>query len=318
MSGKVYLIGAGPGDPELLTLKGYHYLQEADVILYDHLINPILLYWTKGELAYVGKKRGEHSLKQSDIEALLVEKAQSNQVVARLKGGDPAVYGRVAEEMAALDKAEIAYEVVPGITSAFGATTYAGIIATKRHQSEKVSLLTPAAVLHDLEDEPLEQLVDGGTVVLYMGLHQLPRFVQQLDPDLPIAVIEWGTFGRSRKIIATAGTVSDKIAESHFQSPSLIVLGEAVVDVPETSWFEALPHFGESYVYVTDDKRDLEMILTQIRQGADIYPYLVDEAYDERFDEVHPHFLSHYQQVRYKNDRLKERYQQQLLESMEK
>lgn len=318
MEQKVYLVGAGSGDPELLTLKGWRALSQADVILYDRLVSPILLYLanTQAELIYVGKRRSHHALKQDEINQLLVDLYRQGKTVVRLKGGDPTVYGRVAEEMAVLDAAQIPYEVVPGITSAFSATSYAGIIATERHQSEKVSILTPAAILHDLAEEPILQAVDGGTVVLYMGLNKLPYLVEILQNKqagtVPIAVIEWGTLGRQRKIISTVDEVLAEVQEKDFESPSLIVLGSAVARAPQQSWFEKLPHFGESYIYVTDDKNDLAEIMDLIQQGADIYPMFVEAAYDKRFNDVHTHYVPRYHQVQFKNELLQQKYEQEI------
>lgn len=305
MNNKVYLIGAGSGDPELLTLKGLRYLREADVVLYDRLVNPILLYLTKSnaKLIYAGKECNHHAMKQDEINQTLVQLATSNDVVVRLKGGDPSVYGRVAEEMSALDEAGISYEVVPGVTSAFSATVYAGIIATERHISEKVAIFTPAAVLHELSEEPIQEMCNGGTVVLYMGLNRLSDLVQLLKKqhgdNLPIAVIEWGTWGRQRKIISTVQRVKQQVEQQHFHSPALIVLGESVKNAPQKSWFESLPRFGQSFIYAMDKREDLKTVFKWIQEGADVYPLWVGDAYDERFDTMNQRVLGQYDEIRY-------------------
>lgn len=305
---KVYLVGAGSGDPELLTMKGWRCLKEADVVVYDRLVNPVLLHLTnpKAKLIYAGKEYHHHAMTQDEINRTLIQLAKEKQSVVRLKGGDPSVYGRVAEEMAALDEAGLPYEVIPGVTSAFSATVYAGIIATERHVSEKVGIFTPTAVLHELSEEPMQELCQGGTVVLYMGLNRLGDLVamlkQQEAQSLPMAVIEWGTWGRQRKILTTVQEVEQEVKAQNFHSPSLIVLGEAVRNASPRSWFESLPRFGQSFIYVMDQHDDLEQVFQYIREGADVYPLFVGKAHDPRFNAMNHRILGQYGDIHYADE----------------
>lgn len=324
MTPKVYLVGAGPGDPELLTLKAWRLLQEADFVLYDRLIHPILLYFTKKEaqLCYVGKRCGHHSKKQEEINDLLVQATQHYEKVLRLKGGDPCIYGRLAEEVQALQAKKISYEIVPGITSALGASLYAGIIATERGVAEKLSFYTPAAQKYKLEDIDFVKASQDGFVALYMGLGQLPALLQQLSAQkaqhLSIALIEWGTLGRQRKIVTQVQFVEEQLDKTPLHSPCLLVLGPGVEAGKEDSWFECLPHFGESYAYITDNKKDLSWCLEQIRQGADVFPLFVGTAYEDRFANLYATVLPRYPQLRFKNEQVKAQYQHYFISKEEK
>ena len=201
VSGKVYLIGAGPGDPGLFTLKGRRCLEEADVVVYDYLANPRLLRYVKpdAEVIYVGKRAGQHTLPQEEIGRLLVERAHQGKVVARLKGGDPFIFGRGGEEAEELAAAHIPFEVVPGVTSAVAAPAYAGIPLTHRDFTSTVAFVTGH------EDPTKEEtgiawdkIATGiGTLVFFMGVGQLPEIVMRLtqhgrSPATPAAVIRWG------------------------------------------------------------------------------------------------------------------------------
>jgi uroporphyrinogen III methyltransferase/synthase len=200
---RVYLIGAGPGDPELLTLKGMRCLQVADCIVYDSLVNTDLLQHAPAgaELIWVGKRGGDKSVSQEEINALLVEKANSGKVVARLKGGDPFVFGRGGEEAEALAKAGIPFEIVPGITSGYAAPAYAGIPVTHRDFSGSVGFITGHEDPSKAESLiAWDKIATGiGTLVFFMGVAKLPEIVRNLrhhgrSAETPIAVIQWGTY----------------------------------------------------------------------------------------------------------------------------
>lgn len=247
--GKVYLIGAGPGDPELITLKGLRCLRAAEVIIYDRLSNPVLLEEAQPEakLIFAGKARGCHELAQEEIHRLLIYHARQGRVVARLKGGDPFVFGRGGEEAEALVQAGIPFEVVPGVSSAVAVPAYAGIPITHRDYAAQVTIVSghegaPSSQVH------WESLATtNGTLVVMMGLAALPHIAQRLlkggmAPLMPVAVIQQGTLPTQRVVIGTLENIAARVAEAGLQSPVLIVIG-AVVDLQATlAWLnEATP-----------------------------------------------------------------------------
>ena len=235
--GKVYLVGAGPGDPGLFTLKGKGLLEYADVVIYDALVSAAILQMInpQAEKLDAGKRRGRHSLSQDEITQLLINKAQSNAVVVRLKGGDPFVFGRGGEEMADLIKAGIVVEVVPGVTSGIAAPAYAGIPLTHRDYSSSVTFVTGhegagkyrpivqwSAIAHGSE-----------TIVVYMGIHNLPYIIEQLQlaglsVDTPIALVRWGTRIEQEELIGTLATIVKQVEISQFSAPAIAVIGEVV------------------------------------------------------------------------------------------
>ncbi|HWT83193.1 MAG TPA: uroporphyrinogen-III C-methyltransferase, partial [Candidatus Methylomirabilis sp.] len=250
--GKVYLIGAGPGDPGLFTLKGKRCLQEADVVVYDYLANPRLLRYAKpeAEMVYVGKQAGRHTLSQEEIDRLLVARAADGKVVARLKGGDPFIFGRGGEEAEELAAAGIPFEVVPGVTSAVAAPAYAGIPLTHRDFTSTVAFVTGH------EDPSKEEtsiawdtLATGiGTLVFFMGVGQLPEIVAKLtrygrSPSTPAAVIRWGTRAEQQVVTGTLADLAEKCRE--MEPPALIVVGEVVALREKLRWFERLPLSGK-------------------------------------------------------------------------
>ncbi|GCF10522.1 uroporphyrinogen-III C-methyltransferase [Dictyobacter arantiisoli] len=240
-AGKVYLIGAGPGDAELITVKGLRYLRSADVVLYDRLISPALLQETRAgaTLIYVGKGAGCHTMPQEQINAELVEQAQRGHTVARLKGGDPFVFGRGGEEAQALAEANIPFEIVPGITSAIAVPAYAGIPVTHRDFTTSFTVVTghesPSAS-PSVNWEALAAL--GGTLVVLMGVKALPNFTQKLiqggiDPATPAAVIQEGTTDEQRVVTATVATIAAEAQAAGLSAPALTIIG-TVVNVRET------------------------------------------------------------------------------------
>ncbi|HEX9873548.1 MAG TPA: uroporphyrinogen-III C-methyltransferase, partial [Deferrimonas sp.] len=252
--GIVYLIGAGPGDPGLITVKGLSCLRRADVVIYDYLANPSFLDAAPphAERIYVGKRKGVHHLPQEEINALLVEKARQGKTVARLKGGDPYVFGRGGEEALHLHRAGVAFEVIPGVTSSFAAAAYAGIPLTHRDFTTSLALVTghenPEKKLSSLDWEKLATGV--GTLVFYMGMANLPLIAGELmahgrAADTPVAVIRWATTPRQETLVATLGTLVEKVRQSGIKPPAIIIIGEVVNLRDELRWFDNRPLFGK-------------------------------------------------------------------------
>jgi uroporphyrin-III C-methyltransferase / precorrin-2 dehydrogenase / sirohydrochlorin ferrochelatase len=233
--GIVYLVGAGPGDPDLLTLKAARLLREADVCVHDHLVGPgvMALVRRDAELVYAGKERSNHALAQRDINTLLVSLAQRGKRVVRLKGGDPFVFGRGGEEAQALAAAGVPFEVVPGVTAACGVAAAAGIPLTHREHAHTVTFV--AGHLRDgtmdLDWPALAR--PGQTIVVYMGLAGLPELCRKLvlhgrSPDTPAAVVQHGTLPSQRIVRATLGTLAERVAAEGLKPPTLIVVGDVV------------------------------------------------------------------------------------------
>lgn len=253
MSGKVYLVGAGPGDPELLTMKGARVLGEAQVVVYDFLANPELLDLAPegAEIIYVGKKGGDHTMGQEDINALLCDLAAQGKTVVRLKGGDPFVFGRGGEEASALRAQGLAFEIVPGVTSAIAAPAYAGIPVTDRRCTTEVAFVTghedPGKPESTIKWQALAQL---GTVVFLMGVKNLPHICHQLvahgkPADTPAAAIRWGTTPRQETVTGTLATLPQAVREAGLKAPAITVVGQVVGLRPELRWFDSLPLFGK-------------------------------------------------------------------------
>jgi uroporphyrin-III C-methyltransferase len=232
--GIVYLIGAGPGDPELLTVRGLKVLRQADVLIYDRLVNEQLLNEAppQAERIYVGKLPGLHVLSQEEIDALLVARAQAGLVVVRLKGGDPFVFGRGGEEAEACTAAGIPWEVVPGITSAISVPAYAGIPVTYRGIAASFTVVTAQRAL-DFDGLKWSSLAQLETLVILMGVSNLSQIVTMLmqhgrDPQTPIAIIERGTLPDERTVVGTLGTILNDPSVATLSSPAVIVIGEVV------------------------------------------------------------------------------------------
>lgn len=245
-TGELYLIGAGPGDPELLTLRAVRLLQQADVILYDRLISDEILRMGRAdaERVYVGKRKDEHEVPQQDLNQLILSLCRQGKRVARLKGGDPYVFGRGGEELALIAEAGIDFQVVPGVTAASGAACYAGIPLTHRDHAWSVRFVTghrkPGASLN------WHAMVEPGqTLVFYMGLQQLPEIVAGLlaagmDADTPVALISDATTVRQKLLSADLQTVVAEQARRQLPSPSIIIVGSVVSLSPTLGWFDAL------------------------------------------------------------------------------
>ena len=255
--GVVYLVGAGPGDPGLMTARALELVAAADVILHDRLIPAEALAGARedAELLYVGKEPGEASVPQDSIDKLLVERAKAGRSVVRLKGGDPFVFGRGGEEAEALAAADVDFEVVPGITAGVGAPAYAGIPVTHREDGSAVAFITghedPAKSESSLDFEALARFPGG--LVFYMGVKALPLIAERLiaagrDPGEPAAVIERGTLPDQRTVAATLGTIADEAAAAEIKPPALTVVGPVVARREATSWLERRPLHGVKVV----------------------------------------------------------------------
>ena len=235
--GKVYLVGAGPGDPGLLTVKGKTLLEQADVVVYDALVSPEILAIAnpRAEKINAGKRRGRHSLPQSQTTELLRSKAETNAIIVRLKGGDPFVFGRGGEEMADLVQAGVEVEVVPGITSGIAAPAYAGIPVTHRKYNSSVTFVTGHEATEKYRPQVNWQAIAQGseTIVIYMGVHNLPQIIPQLiaggmSEETPIALIRWGTRPDQTELIGTLNTIVEQIESTQFQAPAIAVIGRVV------------------------------------------------------------------------------------------
>jgi len=235
--GKVYLVGAGPGDPGLFTLKGKALLECADVVVYDALVSPAILAMInpQAEKIDAGKRRGRHSLVQDETTQLLISKAQTEAVVVRLKGGDPFVFGRGGEEMEDLVKAGVPVEVVPGVTSGIAVPAYAGIPLTHRAYSSSVTFVTGHEAAGKYRPLVKWQAIAHGseTIVIYMGIHNLPYIVEQLhlvglSLDTPIALVRWGTRPEQEELIGCLGTIVAQVEATEFGAPAIAVIGDVV------------------------------------------------------------------------------------------
>ena len=277
--GIVYLVGAGPGDPGLLTLKAQKLIKECDVLVYDHLANRRLHEWASADclLIDVGKSPGRHTVEQTEIGKILVEKATEGLKVVRLKGGDPFVFGRCAEEMLALDEAQIPYEIVPGVTAALACAAYAGIPLSHREYGSSICFLTGH---EDVAKESLR--VDftkfsevGGTLCIYMGMSKLEEIVEKLlsgglDQDRPAAIVSQGTLPSQRKIVAPLGNLVEQARAENLGAPAIIFVGNSIGLARSSSWFDQAPLFGRQIVLTRSCGQQSKMRASLERLGAEV------------------------------------------------
>jgi len=276
--GHVYLVGAGPGDAKLLTLRGKECLEFADVVLYDHLANPELLKYSpaQAERIYVGRKGRGSYREQKEINTLLVSKAQQGKCVVRLKGGDPFMFGRGGEEAEALAEAGILFSVIPGVTAAVAVPAYAGIPVTHRTLASTVAFVTghedPTKPSSTMEWPRLASA--EGTLVFLMGTKNLPQIVDRLIQEgkplsTPVAVIRWGTYARQRTVVGTLADIVEKVTEAAFSPPTVIVVGEVVRLRDRLNWYETRPLFGKG-VLVTRPRAQAPALSNLLaEQGAE-------------------------------------------------
>ncbi len=279
-SGKVYLVGAGPGDLGLVTLRAKECIESADVIVYDYLANPETLSWTRddAEIIYAGKKAGEHVLSQDEINKLLIARAGEGKQVVRLKGGDPFVFGRGAEEAKAIVDAEIEFEIVPGITSAIAGPAYAGIPLTHRAENSHVTFFTghedPTKTKSAIDYDALARL--GGTQVMLMGVERIDAITREMmargvRADLPVALVRWATTGRQETLTGTLGTIAKRVVDVGFEAPAVAVFGEVVSLRQDLNWHEKRPLSGKRIV-VTRTRKQAGALSSQLRGlGADVF-----------------------------------------------
>ena len=253
-TGKVYLVGAGPGDPGLLTVKGAQALASADVVVYDRLLSPALLDLAPpaARRIFVGKERGRQALSQSEINALLAAEGQAGSIVVRLKGGDPFVFGRGGEEAIALARAGVPYEIVPGVTSAVAAAAYAGIPVTHRGLSTSVTIVTgsedPSKGATATNWPALAQ--SGGTIVTLMGWAALPGIAAVLQANgmpstTPVALVQWGTWPRQRVVSGTLADIAERGRNAGIAAPVVAVIGAVAGLRDEIAWFDRRPLWGK-------------------------------------------------------------------------
>jgi uroporphyrinogen III methyltransferase/synthase len=281
--GKVYLVGAGPGDPGLITVRGKNLLERAEVAVYDYLASKKLLKHlpASAEQIYVGKKGGVcHAHTQDEINQMLVDHAKAGKMVVRLKGGDPFIFGRGGEEIEKLHEAGVAFEIVPGVTSATAAATYAGIPITHRDYTATVAFVTghedPTKENSNIDWSKLATGV--GTLVVYMGIKNLPLIVENLikhgrDPKTPVAVVRWASTPEQRSVVGTLETIAGIVTDSGIKPPSLIIVGEVVTLRDTIDWFEKRPLFGKKIVVTRTREQASELVAGLEEFGADCLEY---------------------------------------------
>ncbi len=275
--GKVYLVGAGPGDPGLITVRGVECIQRADVIVYDYLSNPTLLRYAppEAEIIYAGKQARDHALTQDEINAVLVEKSKAGKIVTRLKGGDPFVFGRGGEEAEELAKAGIPFEVVPGVSSAIAAPAYAGIPVTHRGAAAAFMVITghedPTKDETQVDWEAVAKF--SGTRVILMSVERIRIIAGELmkrgaAPDTPVAMVRWGTTGQQQTITGTLATIDAQAAD--FKPPALTIIGDVVLQRETLNWFEKRPLFGKRIVVTRSREQASELVRQLSDLGADV------------------------------------------------
>lgn len=294
-NGICYLIGAGPGDPGLLTVRGAELLKQADVVVYDYLCNPTLLQQAPAmaEKIYVGKSAGKHTLLQEEINALLVKQTQAGKLVVRLKGGDPFLFGRGGEEAEALAAASLKFEIVPGVTSAIGGLAYAGIPTTHRANNAMLTIFTG-------HEDPTKKestidygllAVTPGTKVMLMGVERLEKICEEflkagMKKETPVALVRWASTPRQETLMGTLETIAPQAKEKNFKAPAIAVFGDVVSLKEKLNWFEAKPLFGKRIAVTRTREKASQLVKTLCALGADAYqlPTIRIEPLQEKKD----------------------------------
>ncbi len=278
--GICYLVGAGPGDPLLLTLKGRQCLERAEVVVYDYLCNPELLKWAPAaaEKLYVGKKAGSHTMRQEEIDALLIMKTKAGKTVTRLKGGDPFVFGRGGEEAEALAEAGCRFEIVPGVSSAIAGPAYAGIPVTHRKHTSMFTIFTG----HEDPTKPDPSLdykalaTSPGTKVMLMGIERLRSITARLRDEgmsavTPVALVRWASTGYQKTLVGTLEDIAGMAEASSFEAPAVAIFGDVVNLRHSLNWFENLPLFGKRIAVTRTQSQAGELVAALRELGADAY-----------------------------------------------
>jgi uroporphyrinogen III methyltransferase/synthase len=323
--GKVYLVGAGPGDPGLITVRGKRLIEKAEVVVYDYLASPKLLKHAPAvaELVYVGKRGGVcHAHTQDEINQMLIDYAKAGKMVVRLKGGDPFIFGRGGEEIEKLHAAGVPFEIVPGVTSATAAATYAGIPITHRGYTATVAFITghedPNKENSNIDWAKLATGV--GTLVVYMGIKNLPVIVGNLikhgrDPQTPVAVVRWASTPEQRSVVGTLETITEIVKKEGIKPPSLIIVGEVVKLRNIIDWYEKRPLFGKKIIVTRTREQASELVAGLEEHGANCLEFSTIniqpvESYDildselERLNEYHWLLFTSLNGVKYFFERL--------------
>ncbi len=293
-TGTVYLVGAGPGDLGLVTIRARELIESADVLVYDYLANSKLLDWTNEacEKIYVGKQSGRHSIPQDEIEAILVDRAKKGLSVVRLKGGDPFIFGRGGEEIEQLEQDQVPFEIVPGVTAALAAAAYVGIPLTHRDYSSSITFLTG----HENPEKHTLSIDFGaygkidGTLCIYMGIGQLPRIISELKAggmtgDKPVAIVEWATLNFQRSLFSTVDSVVADLEKSDLGAPAVIIIGEVVARRSQKRWFEGRPLMGKRIVVTRAREQAGKLTALLEQKGAEVLelPFIkVERDFDKQ------------------------------------
>ena len=278
-NGMVYLVGAGPGDAGLLTLRGAELLRRADVVVYDALVNPDLVRLAPktAEIIYGGKRSRDHAIPQEELNTLLVRKAKEGKTVVRLKGGDPYVFGRGGEEAEELQTGGVEFEVVPGVSSVTAAANYAGIPITHRAHASSFTVVTghedPAKAEASVDWKWLAN--EPGTKVILMGVERIRQIAQQLishglSTETPVGMVRWGTTGQQRSIQGTLGTIADVVEKENFSAPAITIIGDVVLMREKLNWFEKRPFFGKRIVVTRTREQASQLAHDLDELGADV------------------------------------------------
>ena len=269
MNSLVSLVGAGPGDPGLITRRGLERLQTCDVLVYDALVGEELPQMARAdaELIYVGKRAGHHSMTQDEINEVIVEHAQNGKTVCRLKGGDPFVFGRGGEEALFCREHGVPFEIVPGVTSSIAAPAYAGIPVTHRDIASSFAVVTGHTAS---DDAPPERFPVADTLVFLMGVRALPQIVARLkergeSDDKPVALVRWGTTQKQQTVVGTLSTIEAEVEKAQLKSPALIVVGDVVNLREKLQWFDARPLWGQTVV-VTRSREQASSLVENLEQ----------------------------------------------------
>jgi len=293
--GKVYIIGAGPGDPDLITVRGVECLKRSNVIVYDYLVSIDILKYTRKDarLIYVGKKGGDHTVPQENLNQILVKEASEGNIVARLKGGDPFIFGRGGEEAEILSRAEIPFEIIPGVTSAIAVPAYAGIPLTHRKYASSVTFVTghedPTKGKSSIDWENISAV---GTTVFLMGVKNLTHIVTSLiengrNPGTPVALIRWGTTSDQETLTGTLSNIAELAKEKNFLPPAIFVVGDVVKFRNDLNWFEKKPLFGRGILITRPEEQSEEFLSLLREEGARVIPFpTIKIVPTDRFDDL--------------------------------